>query len=437
MPTSTPEKRLLLFGASRGLGLAIAEEYLKLGWHVVATARHGSGTALHDLVDKADGRLDIEIVDITDPAQVAALRERLGSDRFDLLFVNAGVTNDDRETIADVSTEEFVRVMVTNALSPMRVVETFKDLVPPTGAIAIMSSGQGSVGNNETGGHEVYRASKAALNTLMRSFAARHRDDPRTLLLLAPGWVRTDMGGPQARLAFRTASRTWSKSLKRREEKAASSIWTISAGWFRGESPPLTYLPSRFGLEATQRLARTARRGSLVNPLSHAPAAAPMRKIQRYVRRMNMFTMHTEAGKSLSRSSPVPQRSPIGADAVIVVKLSLILAIAPRRFISDRIGGAALQPALVEMDNITSQIRVVFQHGPGKRMVVVSNPEEAAERQDRVRDLSRQLVDHQIVNRAEVVAGRVEDFRPLHLIGCDEVACFLDGFHDGLPVMSV
>jgi len=201
MPDSKAEKRLLLFGASRGLGLAIAEEYLKLGWRVVATARRGSGTALHDLVGKVDGRLVVEVVDIADPAQVAALRERLASKRFDLLLVNAGVTNDDRETIADVSTEEFVRVMVTNALSPMRVVETFKDLATPTGAIAIMSSGQGSVSANETGGHEVYRASKAALNTLMRSFAARRRDDPRTLLLLAPGWVRTDLGGPNARLS--------------------------------------------------------------------------------------------------------------------------------------------------------------------------------------------------------------------------------------------
>jgi NAD(P)-dependent dehydrogenase (short-subunit alcohol dehydrogenase family) len=203
MLNSTPKKRLLLFGASRGLGLALAEEYLNLGWHVVATVRDGSRTSLHDLVGKADGLLDIEVVDINDPAKVAALHGRIGSDRFDLLFVNAGVKNDDRETIADVSTEEFIRVMVTNALSPMRVVETFKDLVPPTGAIAIMSSGQGSVSNNETGGYEVYRASKAALNILMRSFAARHRDDPRTLLLLAPGWVRTDMGGPMARLSIR------------------------------------------------------------------------------------------------------------------------------------------------------------------------------------------------------------------------------------------
>jgi NAD(P)-dependent dehydrogenase (short-subunit alcohol dehydrogenase family) len=65
-----------------------------------------------------------------------------------------------------------------------------------------VSSGQGSLTNNTNGNYEVYRASKAALNMLMRSFAARHRDDARTLLLMAPGWVRTDMGGPDARLSI-------------------------------------------------------------------------------------------------------------------------------------------------------------------------------------------------------------------------------------------
>jgi NAD(P)-dependent dehydrogenase (short-subunit alcohol dehydrogenase family) len=202
MSPASSDKKLLLIGASRGLGFALAEEYLKRGWHVVATERPGSRSKLHDLLGAAEDRLEIESVDIVHPDQVAALRARLGSRKFDLLFVNAGVKNDDGETIADVSTDEFIRVMVTNSLSPMRVVETLQDLVLPGGTIGIMSSGQGSITNNENGKYEVYRSTKAALNMLMRSFAARHADDPRTLLLMAPGWVRTDMGGPQARLSI-------------------------------------------------------------------------------------------------------------------------------------------------------------------------------------------------------------------------------------------
>ncbi|MGC9943830.1 MAG: SDR family NAD(P)-dependent oxidoreductase [Verrucomicrobiota bacterium] len=195
-------KNLLLIGASRGLGFGLAREYLDRGWHVIATVRSTAKTALHELGETSAGRLEIELVDINHPDQVSALRARLASRKFDLLFVNAGVKNDNRETIANVSTDEFVRVMVTNALSPMRVIETFQDLILPNGIIAIMSSGLGSVANNQTGNYEVYRGSKAALNTFMRSFAARHQNDPRTLLLLAPGWVRTDLGGPQAPLSI-------------------------------------------------------------------------------------------------------------------------------------------------------------------------------------------------------------------------------------------
>jgi NAD(P)-dependent dehydrogenase (short-subunit alcohol dehydrogenase family) len=201
MATSSAPKNLLLIGASRGLGYALAEEYLKRGWHVVGTVR-GGGTRLHDLAAASAGRLEVETLDINEPEQVAALRARLTGRTFDLLFVNAGVKNDDRETIGEVSTEEFVRVLVTNTLSPMRVVERFESLVAPAGTIAVMSSGLGSVANNLTGSYEVYRASKAGLNTLMRSFSARHTSSPRTLLVLAPGWVRTDMGGPAAPLSI-------------------------------------------------------------------------------------------------------------------------------------------------------------------------------------------------------------------------------------------
>jgi NAD(P)-dependent dehydrogenase (short-subunit alcohol dehydrogenase family) len=114
-----------------------------------------------------------------------------------VLFVNAGVTNGDVPAVS-VATEDFVAVMVTNALSPMRFVEAFVDRVAPSGTIAVMSSRQGSIALNVNAGYEVYRASKSALNQLMRSFAVRQADDPRTLLLLSPGWVRTELGGPAA-----------------------------------------------------------------------------------------------------------------------------------------------------------------------------------------------------------------------------------------------
>src|ERR1700679_1797528 len=118
MSPQASSKRLLLIGASRGLGFALADEYLRRGWRVVATERGGNRSRLHELASSSDGRLDIENVDIVFPDQVGALRRRLADQKFDMLFVNAGVKNDDRETIADVSTNEFTRVMVPNALRP-------------------------------------------------------------------------------------------------------------------------------------------------------------------------------------------------------------------------------------------------------------------------------------------------------------------------------
>jgi NAD(P)-dependent dehydrogenase (short-subunit alcohol dehydrogenase family) len=201
MENSASQKTVLVVGASRGLGLAMVEEYLQRGWRVIATGRANSTGRLLQIAASSHGALEVEQVDITLQEQVTALRVRLSDRKLDVLFVNAGVKNEDRETIGGVSTEEFVRVMLTNSLSPIRVIEAFQDLVQPTGTIGVMSSGQGSLANNTNGNYEIYRSSKAALNMFMRSFAAKHHGD-RTLLLMAPGWVRTDMGSSKARLSI-------------------------------------------------------------------------------------------------------------------------------------------------------------------------------------------------------------------------------------------
>ncbi|MEV7046500.1 SDR family NAD(P)-dependent oxidoreductase [Amycolatopsis sp. NPDC051061] len=187
----------LIIGASRGLGHAITTELAGRGRHVIGTVRDPAArTPLHDLADASDGRVEVEHLDITEPAQLPPLRERLAGRRLDLLFVNAGTTNNPATPIGEVSTADFVDVMVTNALSPMRVIEALAHLVPADGLIGAMSSGQGSITNNTAGSREVYRGSKAALNMLMRGFAARQAD--RALLLMAPGWIRTALGGDQA-----------------------------------------------------------------------------------------------------------------------------------------------------------------------------------------------------------------------------------------------
>jgi NAD(P)-dependent dehydrogenase (short-subunit alcohol dehydrogenase family) len=197
-PVESVHPDVLIIGASRGLGLAIAGEYLRRGSRVVATIRRSGAEALLQFANDTGGHMDVERLDTTAVDQVQALRQRLAGRTFDLLLINAGVTHDQALTAGDISTEEFTHVMVTNALAPMRVIEALDDLVADDGTIAVMSSGQGSVAGNTGGGWEIYRASKAALNQLMRSYAARHHANTRTLLLLAPGWVRTDLGGPKA-----------------------------------------------------------------------------------------------------------------------------------------------------------------------------------------------------------------------------------------------
>jgi NAD(P)-dependent dehydrogenase (short-subunit alcohol dehydrogenase family) len=180
----------LVIGASRGLGLVLARELGRRGRQVTVTTRDGV----------APEGLTAQPLEMTSPAQLAALRERLAGRRFDLLFVNAAIDRGNLP-IDEVPTEMFTEVMVTNALSPLRVLEALRDLVVPGGTVAVMSSEQGSISRNTEDGYELYKASKAALNQLMRSYSTRHAGDGHTKLLIDPGHNRTRLGGPDAPLA--------------------------------------------------------------------------------------------------------------------------------------------------------------------------------------------------------------------------------------------
>ncbi|MGW3041673.1 SDR family oxidoreductase [Kitasatospora sp. NPDC001159] len=209
----------LIIGASRTLGLGLAAEFLRRDWDVIGTVRGNARTGLHDLADASGGRLTVESLEMTDPEQIAALRDRLAHRTLGLLFVNAAITRGDLP-IGEVPTDMFTEVMVTNALSPMRVVETLGPLVAPTGTVGVMSSDQGSIALNTDGGQDLYRASKSALIQLMRCYAARRSDDPRTLLLMDPGWVRTELGGHEAELSVEESVPGVAETIERHRGKS-------------------------------------------------------------------------------------------------------------------------------------------------------------------------------------------------------------------------
>jgi NAD(P)-dependent dehydrogenase (short-subunit alcohol dehydrogenase family) len=191
-------RSILIVGASRGLGYAMAAEFAGRGWSVLGTVR-AAGTPLHSLAGGRPESVEIETLDITDHDQIRALRDRLSDRQFDIVFINGGIVNQTPSaTMADVSTDEFVHVMATNVLGVMCAVEDLGVLARPGGVIGVMSSGQGSIANNANGTNDVYRASKAALNQSMSSYAGRHAGEGRAMILMAPGWIRTDLGGPNA-----------------------------------------------------------------------------------------------------------------------------------------------------------------------------------------------------------------------------------------------
>jgi NAD(P)-dependent dehydrogenase (short-subunit alcohol dehydrogenase family) len=206
MTLAKEDRTVLLLGASRGIGLGLVDEYLGRGWRVIATQRSLVLTpAMADRVTKANGALTVLTADINRTDDIAALEQQLEGFTLDLLFVVAGVSDDPNQTIGQISTDEFTHLMVTNALSPMRAVERLARFVQPGGSIAVMSSALGSIAANTSGGYETYRASKAALNMLMRSYAAR-AGAAHSLLALMPGWVKTDMGGPDALVEIKDSS---------------------------------------------------------------------------------------------------------------------------------------------------------------------------------------------------------------------------------------
>jgi NAD(P)-dependent dehydrogenase (short-subunit alcohol dehydrogenase family) len=195
---------ILLAGASRGLGLGLTGLYLARGWSVIATARQPvHATGLMELQTAHKDHLRIETLDIADPGSIAALAGKLHGMSIDVLFVVAGVNAHGEPPIHAVAVADAASEYITNAIGPLRLAEALHPMLGKSGTIAFMTSILGSIGSNAGGSTELYRATKAALNMLASCFALRHKGQP--VLLLHPGWVKTEMGGPDAHIDVATS----------------------------------------------------------------------------------------------------------------------------------------------------------------------------------------------------------------------------------------
>ncbi|WP_339486546.1 SDR family oxidoreductase [Pseudomonas sp. EL_65y_Pfl2_R95] len=196
------QKTALIIGASRGLGLGLVQQFSQLGWQVTATVRTPSRA---DELKAVNG-VKIATLDIDSNESLAALGQQIKNQVFDLIFVNAGVLGPEHQSAAAATYQELAQLFMTNVTAPIRLAEALVgQLRPNSGVLAFMSSILGSVKNPEGNNLALYKASKAALNSLTNSFICSLPEPRPTVLSLHPGWVRTAMGGPNAEIDVATS----------------------------------------------------------------------------------------------------------------------------------------------------------------------------------------------------------------------------------------
>ena len=188
---------ILIIGASRGIGLGLTREFADRGWSVFASQRSAS-SELEKLAGSSDGNVQVVSADVTDGASITALRDAIGQDSLQALVVNAGVYGPSDQSITAMGRDDVADIMMTNSVGPAQAAVTLLPLLRKGGVIGMMTSKMGSI-DDSSGGANHYRVSKVAQNMLARSVFENHaKERDIAVLSLHPGWVQTDMGGPNA-----------------------------------------------------------------------------------------------------------------------------------------------------------------------------------------------------------------------------------------------
>jgi NAD(P)-dependent dehydrogenase (short-subunit alcohol dehydrogenase family) len=194
----TKTYQVLITGANRGIGLEFVRQYAQDGWRVIACCRHlESASELHAL-KKSYENIHIKALDVASFAQISALALTLADESIDVLINNAGVYPDSHW--GDVDTEDWLNAFIVNSIAPLKMAEAFTSHIANSQLkkIATLSSKMGSIDDNTSGGSYIYRSSKVATNMVMKSLSIDLKAFGISVVTLHPGWVLTEMGGPNA-----------------------------------------------------------------------------------------------------------------------------------------------------------------------------------------------------------------------------------------------
>ena len=215
---------VLVTGANRGIGLEFVKQYAARGAKVYACCRRPeSAPELSALAAASAGHVQIQPLDTTNPAHIANLRAVLGAEPLDILINNAGVYGPDDCAFGNTDVEAWLETFRVNSIAPVKLAEALVDHVARSRRrlIANLSSKMGRIDDNGSGGSYIYRTSKVALNMAVKSMAIDLAPRGITVLSLHPGWVLTEMGGPNAEIDTATSVRGMMKVLD--EAKLADS----------------------------------------------------------------------------------------------------------------------------------------------------------------------------------------------------------------------
>ena len=196
---------ILITGSNRGIGLELARQYAQDGWRVFACCRSpDSADQLNALLESYE-QLSIHQLDIADHQQIESLAKELKGQALDILFNNAGIYGPNNASFGNIDETDWLECLRINTIAPMKVTEAFIDnvLLGERKLIAAMSSKMGSMADNGSGGSYIYRSSKAALNAVMKSLSIDLSEKGIKVAILHPGWVKTDMGGPNAEITVK------------------------------------------------------------------------------------------------------------------------------------------------------------------------------------------------------------------------------------------